>query len=171
LNTPQSSPSKTFHGMPLRVLLGEGDPDILGKCSSMVRPEQVFMVAVRDIDPPEREFIRGNDLPIFGELKFNALYPPLASAIRAAGLHNVYIHLDLDVLDPREFPYLLFPTSHGLAGATLLTLIDALRRDFTCVGFSIVEYDAHIQWHDTLPDLLRNIADVFADTARNHDQK
>src|SRR5690606_19982841 len=27
LNTPESSPSGTFHGMPLRVLMGDGDPE------------------------------------------------------------------------------------------------------------------------------------------------
>ena len=40
LNTPESSPSKAFHGMPLRSLLGEGEKTILDLCFSCLTPSQ-----------------------------------------------------------------------------------------------------------------------------------
>ena len=57
LNTPESSPSKNFHGMPLRVLLGEGDPGTLAAAFSALCPEQMVMIGQRDLDEPEREYI------------------------------------------------------------------------------------------------------------------
>ena len=43
LNTPESSPSKSFHGMVLRAILGEGDTVILEKLPSRVFPDAVFL--------------------------------------------------------------------------------------------------------------------------------
>ena len=47
LNTPESSPSGNEWGMPLRMIVDSG----------AVRSTDVALVAVRDLDPPEREFI------------------------------------------------------------------------------------------------------------------
>src|SRR5260370_10128057 len=48
-NTPQSSPSKTFHGMALRTLLGEGVPQLAAASFSTLLPLQTFLAAVRDL--------------------------------------------------------------------------------------------------------------------------
>ncbi len=40
LNTPGSSPSKHFHGMPLRTLCGEGEQTILDHCFSFLSPNR-----------------------------------------------------------------------------------------------------------------------------------
>ncbi len=58
LNTPMTSPSGHFHGMPLRVLLGEGDPRMIRDAFSVIHPDQVFFIGVRDLDCPEKAFIQ-----------------------------------------------------------------------------------------------------------------
>ena len=58
LNTPASSPSHHFHGMPLRVLLGEGDAKIIELSDSVLSSKQVFLVGARDFDPPEQKLSR-----------------------------------------------------------------------------------------------------------------
>ena len=47
LNTPASSPSKHFHGMPLRALCGEGERSILDHCFSILSPDQVILAGTR----------------------------------------------------------------------------------------------------------------------------
>jgi arginase len=49
LNTPVTSPSKHFHGMPLRCLLGEGDETILEHCFSYIAPSQVILAGVNKL--------------------------------------------------------------------------------------------------------------------------
>lgn len=39
LNTPNSSPSKAFHGMPLRTLLGEGNEQFINLLFSTIKPQ------------------------------------------------------------------------------------------------------------------------------------
>ena len=53
LNTPESSPSGNIHGMPLATLLGTGLPDLvqLGGRTPKVLPEDVVLLAIRELDP------------------------------------------------------------------------------------------------------------------------
>ncbi|PKL03196.1 MAG: arginase, partial [Spirochaetae bacterium HGW-Spirochaetae-9] len=46
LNTPESSPSNKFHGMPLRLLLGEGAPGLLEMLPSTLEPGQVVFTGL-----------------------------------------------------------------------------------------------------------------------------
>lgn len=62
LNTPESSPSKNFHGMPLRTLFGESDEKILRLMPSTLRQAQVVMVGTRDCDLPEEEYIKNHNI-------------------------------------------------------------------------------------------------------------
>ena len=44
LNTPASSPSGHFHGMPVRTLLGDGPPELLQLLPSRLEPSQLALV-------------------------------------------------------------------------------------------------------------------------------
>ncbi len=48
LNTPESSPSKCFHGMPLRTLLGDGDRQMVETAFSKLSPSQLVLIGQRD---------------------------------------------------------------------------------------------------------------------------
>jgi arginase len=77
LNTPETSPSGNEWGMPLRMAIDEGS----------VRPDDVALVGVRDLDPPEREFMAAAGID-----------DDLGRALD--GADAVYVALDVDVLDP-----------------------------------------------------------------------
>ncbi|MCP3135933.1 arginase family protein [Pyxidicoccus sp. QH1ED-7-1] len=140
LNTPDSSPSGMFHGMPLRVLLGEGDAAFVEGARPHLQPRQVFLAGVRELDPPEADFIRAHALRRFTPAELVSRPEALAQALREEGFHHVYVHMDLDVTDPGELPDVACPTPHGLALATLVSQVRALRETLTLVGASIVEY-------------------------------
>lgn len=61
-------------------------------------------------------------------------------AVRGKGNNNLYIHIDLDVLEPSEFPYVPLPAAHGLRIDTLRRLLRHLNKEFTIVGLGLVEY-------------------------------
>jgi arginase len=52
----------------------------------------------------------------------------------------VYIHIDLDVLDPEEFGSLSYPEAGGLSVATLRDAVRALTARFPLAGSGITEY-------------------------------
>jgi arginase len=82
LNTPETSPSGNAWGMPLRMLIDGG----------VVAPEHVALLAARNLDPPETEFIDASGIQVGDGAVGRAL----------AGADAVYVALDCDSLDPGE---------------------------------------------------------------------
>ena len=138
LNTPASSPSGAFHGMILRTLLGEGDPDFLAQAFSTFSPEQVFLAGARDFDSPERTFAEGLEHLSVDDLEHQPRV--LAERIAAGGFDKLHIHLDLDVLEPAEFTSLSYPTPNGLSLSGLIRLLKTLYKRFGVVGVTLTEF-------------------------------
>lgn len=135
LNTPESSPSGYFHGMPLRALLDEGDDGVTGQCFSYLAPVQVVLAGCRELDPGEEEYVYRHDVPVL-----DGDTAALTDTVRVKGSPNLYIHLDLDVLDPAYFPSVLCPVRGGIAMGSLMKTLRTLQDQFNIVGFSVTEY-------------------------------
>ena len=66
-NTPATSPSGNVHGMPVAALLGMG-PDILSRIGDKypkLKPEQVVMLGIRDLDDSERRNLRAAGIKVY----------------------------------------------------------------------------------------------------------
>lgn len=140
LLVPLSFPYEQFHGMPLRTLLDEGDEAIRGMLSSKLKLPQIFLAGVRDLDPPEKEYVKNENIPLFNVENLSTESHLLIDSIRSKGFEKIFIHLDLDVLDPVEFPDIKCPTVRGISVEKLINLIRELKNNFTVVGGSVVEF-------------------------------
>lgn len=155
LNTPESSPSNAFNGMVLRSLMGEGTAPLLP--ATVLSADRVVLVGVRSVDPPEDEFIASAGIASVG---VDDLTPEgLVAAIEATGASSVYIHIDLDVLDPSDFAGLGFPEPFGIPTAALLDALRAVLARFPLAGAGVTEFapaslDAAV---DDMPTILRII--------------
>jgi len=136
LNTPESSPSKAFHGMPLRTLLGEGNNQINELLFSTINPEQICFVGLRDVDEPEREYIIENKIKTISKCKYSELKEKIKT------FKNIYIHLDLDVLDKSEYEFTMFPTDNGLKIDDVVNLILKIKKELNVVGMCITDSKA-----------------------------
>lgn len=139
LNTPESSPSGLFHGMPLRLLLGEGDDKLLKLLDAPLAPSQIMLAGTRDLDEPEQEYIAESRIDM---LTPDALRDPqtIVNAFREKGNSHIYVHIDLDVLEPSAFAYVPLPVAGGLDPDVLVLLLQSLSDAFEIAGLSVVEY-------------------------------
>lgn len=140
LNTPLSSPSRYFYGMPLRALLGDGDEAILHSLPSTISPRQAVLLGVRDLDAEELNYIQTRSVRTFSVPELEADREAVAQFLRAGHSQNLYIHIDLDVLDPAEFPYVPLPSPGGLRMETLQATLLDLHAQFRIVGLDVMEY-------------------------------
>ena len=120
MNTPETSPSGNVHGMPLAVLTGHG-PRVLRSLADTdpaVRPENVSMIGVRQIDPAEREVVISSGVRVFtmSELDERGLATCVDEAIEraCAGTAGFHLSYDLDSLDPMVAPGVGTPVDGGL---------------------------------------------------------
>lgn len=134
LHTPQSSPSGAFGGMALRAALGDGEPSVAG---SGVEPARSVLVGARDLEAAEEDFVTSSGLQrVFAEDLADA--DVLANAVGDADA--VYVHVDLDVLDPTEMAGVSMPIPFGARVADLTAAIGRLRARTPLVGASIAGF-------------------------------
>jgi len=157
LNTPTSSPSHTFHGMVLRTLLGDGPTAMVNCVPSLLTPNQIFLVGTRDLDPPEQTYIEDTHLCLFPPAEVQLAPHTIIDAVVDAGFTHLYVHLDLDVLDPQVFPSVKVPTPNGLQPQDIQMLIAVAQQRVQPVGMSIVEYAPSGAANDVLLGDLLNI--------------
>lgn len=140
LNTPEESMSKLFYGMPLRTLLGEGAGEMTRMFAPPLHPRQVLLLGTRELDMTEAAYISKTRLASLtaSELQSNAAGP--VEILKRSGATNIYIHLDLDVLDPAEFPHVPVPAPAGLSINTLRLIIGQLKASYHLVGIGLYEY-------------------------------
>ncbi|MFZ4299227.1 arginase family protein [Streptomyces cinereoruber] len=139
LNTPDTSPSGGFHGMVLRTLLGQGPSQLLPGPEERLSTRQIVLAGARSLDPAELAFIESEGIRA---LSVRALREPdrLVSAVAGTGATHVYIHLDLDVLDPEHFTGLSCPEPGGLHPDHLRAALHGLTGRFDVAGMGITEH-------------------------------
>lgn len=118
-NTPQSSPSGNIHGMPLAALCGYGDPRLVNLLweGAKVRPEDVVLIGVRDLDAGERKLLRSSGAAVYTMTEIDHLGLSEVAARtfdRLERLERVHVSLDADVLDPEVAPGVGTPVPGGL---------------------------------------------------------
>jgi arginase family enzyme len=131
-NTPETTPSAYLGGMCLAGACGEWDAGL----ADPIPAERVVLAGVRSLDEGERALLEGSDATVIGDS-----LETLVFAKNALDGAPVYVHLDLDVLDPSAMGA-QFPAAEGLGPDKLLDLLEAVAEECELVGFEITSLEA-----------------------------
>jgi arginase len=111
-NTPETTLSGMLGGMPVAISAGLALHRLRVKSGldPALDPEQIVMVGVRDLDPLERELVEAHHV---ARLSVDDVRDRSAALLvqmeRLSEITDIiYVHVDMDVLDPAEVP------GHGL---------------------------------------------------------
>jgi arginase len=119
-NTSETTPSGNIHGMVLAALAGLGHPSLteLGGWSPKIKKQTIAIVGARDLDPPEQELLRKEQIHVFTmtDIDRRGMSEVMREAVEIASRagHGVHLSLDMDSLDPREAPGVGTPVRGGL---------------------------------------------------------
>lgn len=135
LHTPETSPSGAFSGMALRAVLGEGEPRLA--LSPGIARERIVTVGARVVDDEEEE-----PLAALTQLSVDDLddVDALAEAVIATGASRVWVHIDVDVLDPSELAGVSSAAPFGAGATALGAAIRALRARVPIAGSTIAGF-------------------------------
>ncbi|MGT3720852.1 arginase [Staphylococcus aureus] len=109
LNIPEESPSGNIHGMPLRILTGEGPKELIELNSNVIKPENIVLIGMRDLDKGERQFIKDHNIKTFtmsdiDKLGIKEVIENTIEYLKSRNVDGVHLSLDVDALDPLETP-------------------------------------------------------------------
>ncbi|MFF4617118.1 arginase family protein [Nonomuraea jabiensis] len=125
--SPHTLPSGAFHGMVVRALLGDGPTGLTAE--QPLRPQQVIIAGERAGDVSEHEYLAKTGLRRYGVDDLERVLDDLRGP--------VYVHVDLDVLEPTAFGSTCYPEPDGVRPQRL---IDLLSQVDDVVGAAITEH-------------------------------
>jgi arginase len=133
-NTPTTSESGYLGGMPLAGACGLWETGFEGPELDSGR---VVLAGVRDVDDGERRLLTESSARVIGASTATAQRARLA--LDGA---PVFVHLDVDVLDPSALTAVKFPTPNGLTAAALSDLLGTVAQDCEVIGAEVTSFDA-----------------------------
>ncbi|MEV5574737.1 arginase family protein [Spirillospora sp. NPDC052269] len=125
--SPQTLRSGAFHGMVVRALLGDGPVGLTPE--RPLAPRQVIIAGERAGDASEHEYIAKTGLRRYGVDDLERVLEGLRGP--------VYVHIDLDVLEPTAFGATCYPEPNGVQPQQLVELVSQVD---DIVGAAITEH-------------------------------
>lgn len=118
-NTPATTPSGYLGGMPLAMLTGRGDLEILDALRAhTIDDDAVVLYDARDLDPLEREALAASRVTHVTSIDALDSFD--------FGRGPVHVHLDPDVLNPLDAPAMAYPAPGGPDLAVLSRVLSRL---------------------------------------------
>jgi len=120
INTPETSPSGNIHGMPLAVSLGLGEKRLTSIMNerAKIKPENIVLIGIRDLDEGEKRRLRELNIKVFTMHEIDRLGMPQVMKETIDYLNNrtdgVHLSFDLDGMDPSEAPGVGTPVIGGV---------------------------------------------------------
>lgn len=158
-NTPETTTTGSLGGMALAGACGSWDAGL----ADPVDPGRVVLTGVRDLEPGERQTLEASEVTVIG-----ASLETLVFTQNALDRSPVFVHLDLDVLDPQAFPAAR-PADGGLAPEKLYDLLEAVAGQCELIGLEVVASAAPLDEREadaaaaTAAEVLEPLLAVVAD--------
>ncbi len=130
-NTPETSGSGYLGGMCLAAATGEWEAGL----GDTLPAERVVLAGIRDLDAGERELLERSPATVIGASPVETLVA-VKNALEGA---PIFVHLDLDVIDPEHFPAAV-PAPGGLHPDKLYDLMDSVLEDSELLGLEITNF-------------------------------
>jgi arginase len=146
MNTEDTTLSGNIHGMHLASLLGFGAEPLknLHKETVKVNKANLLHIGGSDFDQAEIDLIKNEAIPAF--TLFDLLCQNLAPLLKmvddlASRVPNVWVSLDLDVIDRIYAPGAGMPNAKGLTYREIATIAEYIGNHCNVVGIDVVEYN------------------------------
>jgi arginase len=145
-NTPETTTSGFLDGMALAMLTGRCWRGLMDEVPGFtpIAEDRVVLVGARDLDPPEADALaRSRIVPISATSIRERDAGQLSSSLGALSrrVQRIYVHIDLDVLDPAAGRANAFAAADGLMAADLEYAVRTIGRHGSVAGAALTAYD------------------------------
>ena len=170
INTHDTSPSGNIHGMPIAASMGYGYEKLTSIFFNEVKikPENVFILACRDLDKVEIELINELKMNVWTTEQINKegtskVINDLLTLIKEKNIKNIHLSYDIDCLDPDYVPGTGTPVNDGLTYSQSKELLEVILGTSLVKSMDFVEYnpmlDKNNKTKETCFELLNLISD------------
>ena len=144
-NTPETSSSGFLDGMALAIATGRCYPDTWKEMGAKanLRDAHIVLAGVRDLDAGEKRQIEDSKVSVCDvdafDLPEQAAFVSRLDAIRK-NVKRVFVHVDVDAMDPSVAPGVEYKTANGLSLAAIETALKHICDRFFLEGLAVADY-------------------------------
>jgi arginase len=149
MNSPETSPSGNFHGMPLAFLLNQARHEEFTWIKRFIRPEKLILLGPRDLDEGERELIRELKIQYYSSEDINLLGMDeiLNLALHRADPHEsspIHLSFDVDMCDASDFFATGTRVAHGPQLEDIFLMASLLAQTGRLRSVDVVEFNPEL---------------------------
>lgn len=164
INTDQTTVTGNIHGMPVAALLGLGESSLRHFLDSSVKlkPSNIVMLGLRDIDPPEADILKAHHIRYYKwtDIEQQGLQNCLNESIDyLSHCPSVHISFDIDSMDPQLMPGVSVPVPEGFTEKEVFQIMDALLTRLPVQAMDIVEFNHELDKNDVTASFVSRLVD------------
>ena len=169
VNTEITSPSGNIHGMPLAASMGIGYEKLTSIFFNdfKVKPENVFILGCRDLDPGEVELIDRLKINVWnindiqnGDL--DKIISDLLSIIKERNIKNIHLSYDIDCLDPEYVPGTGTPVDNGLTFEESKKILKSILGTSLVKSIDFVEYNPELDLNNRTKETCIELLNIIS---------
>jgi len=154
-NTLATTPSHFVGGMCLAHVCGRKLAPLLWPGVRSIADDHVALVGARDLDPGEAGNLATSKVRQIAFDPGHADAPGLLAFVRKK---PVWLHVDIDVVDPSEIPAVSFPVPGGPSTRALCDVLSAVSAIASVRGITLCAYDPRKDVGSAVPRLVARMA-------------
>ena len=152
-HTWETTSSQFLGGMPLAMLTGRGEQTIVEHVDlTPIAEHRVVLVDARDLDPLEDVAVEHSDMAV-------TTVSDVATRSPVAG--PIYVHIDVDVVDPQGMPAVNYPAPHGPSVQEVRDAVSQLASTGRVVAASVSSWNPALPGAKQATAATRSIMNVF----------
>ena len=145
INEPASSPSGKVCGMSMGAISFRiKELQWSGSTESIVSTSNIIYYGLRSVDPPEDKFLNDNNFRVANDFVDLLNWVALSAT-------PVYLHIDLDAIDPNEMPAVNYPVPNGIKASDLANFIKGL-------DFNLIQVVSLCSFNSRGPEVVSSLA-------------
>lgn len=135
-----------YHGRPVAVLLGHGEPELtgLGSTRAKISPQNLTIIGARSYEAGEQKLLEslGVRIVYMDEVRRRGFAEVFAEAMQRAtnGTSGFGLSIDLDGFDPSEAPGTGTNEENGLHANEVLPVLKGVGQHPACCGIEVAEF-------------------------------
>ncbi|HZK00727.1 MAG TPA: arginase [Tissierellaceae bacterium] len=155
INDIDSSPSGNVHGMPLAASMNVGHESLTNLYYEgiKVKPENVYIIGARNLDPGEERLAKKLNLNLYTQDDINSLgleniLKETISKIKSSNVNGVHLSFDIDVLDAEISPGTGVAEENGINVEEAKIILDKILSEKFVTSMDFVEFNPKLDVDD-----------------------
>jgi arginase len=146
-NTPETSPSGFFDGMPFAIATGQCYTDLWSQIADInpIKESYSLHIGGRDFDLEEQELLESSQVGVIRatdlkKRKYKERLIPVLTELQSK-TKKIYLHIDIDIVDPQEAPGVDYRSPNGLTSKEVIAIIKMISERFTIKAAALTAYN------------------------------